>query len=143
VVEGSYVGTRGRNLVSRINGNVMPYGILNSGTFNGIDLGNIVNRYAVGSDTANLGTFRPFNAFSGSGTGCGGSVPLCIYNYNGVSDYDSLQVTLSRQTGRRLQYFMSYTLGRNRGTWAASTARATPMIRAAPTACCPRTARTR
>ena len=116
VVEGSYVGTRGRNLVSRINGNVMPFGALNSGTFNGIDLSNIVNRYAVGSDTANLGAFRPFNAFSGSGTGCGGNVPLCVYGYNGVSDYDSFQLTLSRQTGRRLQYFLAYTLSKTRGT---------------------------
>ncbi len=116
VVEGSYVGTRGRNLVSRINGNVMPYGILDSGTFNGIDLSNIVNRYAVGSDTANLGSFRPFNAFSGSGTGCGGNVPLCVYDYRGTSDYDSFQLTLSRQTGRKLQYFVAYTYSKTVGT---------------------------
>ena len=39
VVEASYVGTRGRDLVSRSNGNVMPFGALSSGTFNGVDLG--------------------------------------------------------------------------------------------------------
>ena len=44
VVEGSYVGTRGRDLVSRTNGNVMPYGAMLTGTFNGIDLSNPVNR---------------------------------------------------------------------------------------------------
>ena len=38
VVEVSYVGTRGRDLVSRSNGNVMPYGALSTGTFNGVDL---------------------------------------------------------------------------------------------------------
>ena len=32
VVEGSYVGTRGRNLFSRINGNAVPEGALDSGT---------------------------------------------------------------------------------------------------------------
>jgi hypothetical protein len=116
IISTAYVGTRGRDLVSRENGNVMPFGAMSSGTFNGINLSDPVNRYAVASDTANLGVFRPFNAFSGSGTGCGGSVPLCVYDFNGVANYDSLQVTLSRQTGRRLQYFVAYTLSKNRGT---------------------------
>src|SRR5207248_3836054 len=31
-------------------------------------------------------------------------------------NYNSLQVTLSRQTGRRLQYFAAYTLSRAEGT---------------------------
>ena len=34
---------------------------------------------------------------------------------DGVSNYDSMQLTLSRQTGRRLQYFVAYTLGADRG----------------------------
>jgi len=106
VVEASYVGTRQEDLVSRINGNVMPYGVLNSGTFNGIDLSNPVNRVAVASDGANLNTFRKFNALSG----------ITIYNFNGTAKYDSMQLTLSRQTGRRLQYFLAYTLARNEGT---------------------------
>jgi hypothetical protein len=106
VLEGSYVGTRGHDLVSRINGNVMPYGALNTGTFNGIDLSNPVNRVAVASDSANLNVFRKYNAFSA----------MTVYNFDGVSNYDSLQVTLSRQTGRRLQYFVAYTLARNQGT---------------------------
>ena len=33
-------------------------------------------------------------------------------DFAGVSDYNSLQVTLSRQSGRRLQYFAAYTLAR-------------------------------
>ncbi len=106
VVEASYVGTRGRNLVSRSNGNVMPYGILNSGTYNGIDLSNPVNRVAVASDSANLATFRKFNGLNG----------ITLYDFRGESNYDSMQVTLSRQTGRRLQYFVAYTLGRTKGT---------------------------
>jgi len=106
VVEVSYVGTRGRDLVSRSNGNVMPYGVLNSGTFNGIDLSVPVNRVAVASNSDNLTTFRKFNALSG----------ITLYDFRGESNYDSMQVTVSRQTGRRLQYFVAYTLGRTRGT---------------------------
>jgi hypothetical protein len=106
VVEASYVGTRGRDLVTRTNGNVMPYGILNSGMFNGVDLSVPVNRVAVASEGTNLATFRPFNALNA----------LTLYDFHGVSNYDSMQVTLSRQTGRRLQYFVAYTLSRTRGT---------------------------
>ena len=106
VAEVSYVGTRGRQLVSRSNGNVMPYGVMNSGTFNGIDLSNPVNRYAVASEGANLSAFRPYNALNA----------MTLYDFRGDSNYDSMQVTLSRQTGRRLQYFVAYTLGRSEGT---------------------------
>jgi hypothetical protein len=106
VIEASYVGTRGRQLVSRSNGNVMPFGALSSGTFKGVDLSVPVNRVAVASVSDNLASFRKFNALNG----------ITLYDFRGVSDYDSMQVTLSRQTTRRLQYFVAYTLGRNRGT---------------------------
>ncbi len=106
VVEVAYVGTRQFDLVSRANGNVMPFGALSSGTFNGIDLSVPVNRVAVASNGDNLASFRKFNALSG----------ITLYNFNGVANYDSMQVTLSRQTGRRLQYFLAYTMGRNEGT---------------------------
>ena len=106
VAEVAYVGTRGRDLVSRSNGNVMPFGALSQGTFNGIDLSVPVNRVAVASESTNLASFRSFNALNN----------LTLYDFRGVSDYDSMQATLSRQTGRRLQYFVSYTLGRNVGT---------------------------
>jgi hypothetical protein len=106
VVEVSYVGTRGRDLVSRTNGNVMPFGVLSSGTFNGVDLSNPINRVAVASVSDNLATFRKFNALNG----------ITTYDFRGVSNYDSMQVTLSRQTSRRLQYFVAYTLGHTRGT---------------------------
>ena len=106
VAEVAYVGTRGRDLVSRRNGNVMPFGALSSGTFNGVDLSVPVNRVAVASVGTNLSAFRPFNALSG----------ITLYDFRGVSNYDSMQVTLSRQTGRNLQYFVAYTLGRAEGT---------------------------
>jgi hypothetical protein len=106
VVEASYVGTRGRILVSRSNGNVMPFGALSSGTFNGVDLSVPVNRVAVASVTENLASFRQFNALNA----------LTLYDFRGEAQYDSLQVTLSRQTGRNLQYFVAYTLGHAEGT---------------------------
>ena len=65
VVEAAYVGTRGRDLVSQSNGNVMPYGVDGPGTFNGVDLSVPVNRVAVASDNANLASFRPYNALNG------------------------------------------------------------------------------
>lgn len=106
VAEISYVGTRGFDLVSRSNGNVMPFGALSSGTFRGIDLSNPVNRVAVASVGDNLASFRKFNALSG----------ITLYDYRGESKFDSMQLTLSRQTGNRLQYFVAYTLGKNEGT---------------------------
>ena len=106
VVEASYVGTRGRDLVSRSNGNVMPYGVLNSGTFNGVDLSVPVNRVAVATQGPNLASFRKFNALNA----------MTVYDFRGESNYDSMQLTLSRQTGRRLQYFVAYTLGKTQGT---------------------------
>jgi Carboxypeptidase regulatory-like domain/TonB-dependent Receptor Plug Domain len=106
VAEISYVGTRGRDLVSRSNGNVMPYGALSSGTFNGVDLSNPVNRVAVATVDANMASFRLYNALNG----------ITTYDFKGESQYDSMQFTLSRQTGRRLQYFVAYTFGRSKGT---------------------------
>jgi hypothetical protein len=106
VVEVAYVGSRQFDLVSRTNGNVMPYGVMLSGTFNGVDLSVPVNRVAVASQDSNLATFRQFNALSS----------ITLFNFKGEATYDSLQVTLSRQTGRRLQYFLAYTMGRNEGT---------------------------
>ena len=75
MAEVSYVGTRGKDLVSRSNGNVMPYGVLNSGTFNGIDLSNPVNRYAVASEGTNLSRFRQFNALNA----------ITLYDFRGDS----------------------------------------------------------
>jgi hypothetical protein len=106
VVEVAYVGTKGRDLVSRTNGNVMPYGIMSQGTYNGVDLSVPINRVAVASNSDNLASFRPFNALKG----------ITLYDFRGTSDYNSMQVTLSRQTGKRLQYFLAYTYGKTKGT---------------------------
>ena len=108
VVEAAYVGTRGHDLVTQSNGNVMPYGALSSGTFNGVDLSVPVNRVAVANVDGNLQSFRPYNALAS----------IRVRDFRGESKYDSLQVTLSRQTSRNLQYFVAYTYGKTRGTLA-------------------------
>jgi hypothetical protein len=104
VVEAAYVGTRGRDLVSRRQLNVVPVGRLLSGTINGIDLGVPVNRVALDASVVNQ--FRPFQAYPA----------VQDWSFEGESNYNSLQVTLSRQTGRNLQYFAAYTLSRVKGT---------------------------
>ncbi len=106
VVEVSYVGTKGRDLVSQSNGNVMPYGVMSTGTYNGVDLSVPVNRVAVAGDSARLAAFRPYNALNG----------INRRDFRGVSNYDSFQLTLSRQTARNFQYFVAYTYGKTRGT---------------------------
>ena len=104
VLEAAYVGTKGRDLVSRRQLNVVPLGALLSGTRNGVDLSVPVNRVALDSSVVN--SFRPFQAYPA----------IQDWSFEGESNYNSLQVTLSRQTGRRLQYFAAYTLARAKGT---------------------------
>ena len=104
VVEAAYVGTKGRDLVSRRHLNAVPLGALLSGTVNGVDLSVPVNRVPLADSVLN--TFRQYPAFT----------EVRDWSFEGESDYNSLQVTLSRQTGRRLQYFAAYTLARAKGT---------------------------
>jgi hypothetical protein len=104
VLEVGYVGTRGRQLVTRVNGNVVPEGALLTGNIGGSDLTNPVNRFAL--DGVAINARRPYQAYPG----------ITNYDFEGESDYNSLQVTLSRQTSKRLQYFVTYTLSRTKGT---------------------------
>jgi hypothetical protein len=104
VLEVAYVGTRGRDLVTRVNGNPIPEGSLLSGTIGNADMSDIVQRGAL-ADTA-INARRPFTAYPG----------ITIYDFEGESNYNSFQMTLSRQTSKRLQYFLTYTLSRTEGT---------------------------
>jgi len=104
VIEAAYVGTRGRDLVSRRALNVVPLGALLRGNIGGVDLSVPVNRVAL--DESLVNRLRPFQAYPA----------ITDWSFEGESDYNSLQATLSRQTGRRLQYFLAYTLSRNTGT---------------------------
>jgi hypothetical protein len=104
VVEASYVGTHGYDLVSRVNANPVALGEMNTATLGGVDMSNPVNRWNANSGVLNQ--LRPYPTIPG----------LTQYDFSGISWYNSLQVTLSRQTGRRLQYFVAYTHGQEKGT---------------------------
>ena len=87
-----------------MNANPVNLGEMNTATLGGVDLSNPVNRWAINSGLLNQ--LRPYPTIPG----------LTQYDFTGVSWYNSLQVTLSRQTGRRLQYFVAYTHGQEKGT---------------------------
>jgi hypothetical protein len=104
VIEAAYVGTRGRHLVSAIPINVVPFGALSSGVVGNADLSVPVERVIL--DATAVNARRPFPAYG----------QIYASDYEGRSRYDSLQVTLSRQTGRRVQYLAAYTLSKGTGT---------------------------
>ncbi len=97
VLEVGYVGTWGRQLVGQQNRNIVQIGGLNAYSQDpllraAID-GNVYNRY------------RQYPTIS--------TVNLPVYG--GVSDYHSLQATLSRQSGD-FTYLVAYTLSKAEGT---------------------------
>src|SRR4029079_16836989 len=61
-------------------------------------------------DAAALKLFRPFQAYNN----------ITYNEFAGTSSYHSLQATLSRQTGKSLQYFATYTFSKVLGTTAVS-----------------------
>ena len=103
VLDVAYVGTTGRDLGSYSDGNAVPLGALSSGVAGNADLAIPVNR--VNLDASVVNSKRPFQAY---GT-------IQHREFEATSQYHSLQVTLSRQTGKRVQYFVAYTLSRNTG----------------------------
>jgi hypothetical protein len=108
VLEVSYVGTWGRNLVGQQNINYVPEGALfqdystNPLLLAALD-GNVYNR------------FRPYPNV--------GTINLPVYG--GVSDYKSMQATLSRQSGD-FTYLIAYTLSQAKGTVANDFAQLDP-----------------
>jgi hypothetical protein len=109
VLEVSYVGTFGRHLLNRRQFNVIPPGQLSQGAIGNSDLSNPVHRAALSGDV--IISQRPFPALNN----------VRWWEYTGTSNYHSLQATLSRQTGRRLQYFVAYTFSKVLGTNYANT----------------------
>ena len=109
----AYVGTQGRHLPQQRSVNIIPIGTLLSGTLaptsaNPSNLAIPVNRAAV--DGGVLKTFRPFSAYNTVG----------LYQFTGTSTYHSLQATLSHQSGKNLQYFLTYTFAKGLGTVATN-----------------------
>jgi Carboxypeptidase regulatory-like domain/TonB-dependent Receptor Plug Domain len=104
ILEASYVGTRGFDLVSQVNFNAIPEGALLQGTVGNANLANPIHRMALTDGVLNR--FRPFPTMD----------RITNQDFEGKSVYNSLQVTLSRQTGKRVQYFATYTLSKTEGT---------------------------
>jgi Carboxypeptidase regulatory-like domain/TonB-dependent Receptor Plug Domain len=125
----AYVGTQGRHLPQQRSINIIPLGRLSSGTiplsspvcvggtgaactggtlYNNINLSDPVQR--AGLDASVLRTFRPFSAYNTVG----------VYQFTGTSTYHSMQATLSHQSGKNLQYFLTYTFAKGLGTVATN-----------------------
>jgi hypothetical protein len=109
VVEVGYVGTFGRHLLNRREFNVIQPGQLSQGTIGNADLTNPLHRAALSGDV--LIAQHPYPALNS----------IQWWEYTGTSNYHSLQATLSRQTGRRFQYFVAYTFSKVLGTNYANT----------------------
>ncbi|MFN7947543.1 MAG: carboxypeptidase regulatory-like domain-containing protein [Blastocatellia bacterium] len=143
VLETGYVGTFGRHLAARLPINAIPLGALLKGGVAGdpgspitflqnpncdpgaVDTnGNVTRRGNCVIQTAKVAAdltsplvrqsldgsavnkFRPFPDLSG----------VRYQQYTGTSNYHSLQMTLSRQTGKNLQFFATYTFSKVLGT---------------------------
>ncbi|HKQ76938.1 MAG TPA: carboxypeptidase regulatory-like domain-containing protein [Blastocatellia bacterium] len=145
VLETAYVGTFGRHLGTRLPINTVPLGallrggipgdagafitslanpncdrgevgpnntvvrrgncqIVTSATRVAADLTNPLHRASL--DGAAVNKFRPFPDLSG----------VRFQQYTGTSNYHSLQMTLSRQAGKNLQFFATYTFSKALGT---------------------------
>ena len=108
VLEVSYVGTFGRHLPQTRNYNFIPRPLL-SGTLGNANLADPVQRASVGNNLANLPISInpvPFPDYS----------QVQLNEYTGTSNYHSMQVTLNRQLGKNLQYFLTYTFSKALGT---------------------------
>ncbi|MFN0112758.1 MAG: carboxypeptidase regulatory-like domain-containing protein [Blastocatellia bacterium] len=144
VLENAYVGTFGRHLAARLPINTVPFGTLLRGNIAGdtgstisalanpncdpgeinsagavVRRGNcqIVNQSGVRLDLTNplhrqslgdgvLNSYRPYPDLSS----------VRYQQYTGTSNYHSLQTTLSRQAGKNLQFFATYTFSKVLGT---------------------------
>jgi hypothetical protein len=102
-LEVGYVGTFGRHLAAQLQTNSVPVGTFMSGTVGNSDLSIPVNRAALTSNVIN--SRRPFPTLQS----------VNIFEPIGRSNYNGLQLTLSRQTGR-FTYLAAYTYSKFKGT---------------------------
>lgn len=146
VLEVAYVGTFARHLADRRNINVIPLGALLKGTVPG-DPGSTITQLAnpncnpnvngdckvvtttgVKADLTNpivraaldggaLNKFRPYPDLGN----------LLYQEYEGTSNYHSLQATFSRQMGKSLQFYATYTFSKVLGTLTGDTTALDPL----------------
>ncbi len=101
--EVGYVGTFGRHLAAQLQINSVPVGTFSSGRVGNADLSIPVDRSALTSSVIN--SRRPFPTLQN----------VNIFEPIGRSNYNGLQLTLSRQTGR-FTYLAAYTYSKFKGT---------------------------
>ncbi len=109
VLEVAYVGTFGRHLPQTYGYNWVTTPHL-SGLVGNANMADPLQRAAVGSNAAAMAQLLPFPDYSSNNGG------VRLGEFTGTSNYHSLQVTLNRQLGRRLQYFLTYTFSKALGT---------------------------
>jgi hypothetical protein len=107
IAEIGYVGTFSRHLDSQRNINYIPLGAMLSGTVGNADLSIPIHRVAL--DSQARATFLPFPAY--------GNITNTEYSVG--SQYHSLQASLRRQAGQRVQYYMNYTFSKVLGSQGA------------------------
>jgi hypothetical protein len=109
-----YVGTFGRHLAAQLQINSVPVGTFSSGRVGNADLSIPVNRSALTNNVLN--SRRPFPTLQN----------VNIFQPIGKSNYNGLQLTLSRQTGR-FTYLAAYTYSKFKGTVGNDFARIDPL----------------
>lgn len=109
VLEVAYVGTFGRHLPQRV-GNNFILDSRTSGMLGNANMADPVQRAAVAANSAFFNAQLPFPVYAGNGGG------VTLEEFNGISAYHSMQVTLNRQLGKNLQYFLTYTFSKALGT---------------------------
>jgi len=113
-VELGYVGTFGRHLASQVQINAIPVGTFLNGRIGNADLSNPLHQAAFTNNASNAG--RPFPRLQA----------VNIFEPIGVSNYNGLQFTLSRQTGA-FTYLAAYTYSKFKGTVGGDFAQIDPL----------------
>ena len=103
----AYVGTEGRHLPQQRQLNFVPLGRCSRGQW-GIRTSRSRSTAALDANAIKL--FRPYTNYDSIG----------LYEFTGTSSYHSMQATLSRQAGKNLQYFVTYTFSKALGTVATN-----------------------
>ncbi len=103
-LEVAYVGSRADHLPSQVSYNYVPPGAL-TGTYGNSDLDNPLHRAAL--DGSVIAALRRFPAYNNSSW---------LHQYEARSTYNAVQVSLMRQAGRRVQYYLNYTFSKALGT---------------------------
>ena len=113
-IEASYVGTFGRHMAAQHQINSVPIGTFSSGRVGNADLSNPLHRAALTANVVNAR--RPFPTLQN----------VNIFEPIGTSNYNGLQLTLSRQTGR-FTYLAAYTYSKFKGTIGGDFAQIDPL----------------